>query len=133
MDSTLENIEVVIHIPAKQKTTGQQGKRVKRSQRYAKSIREGFKNPTRKRKFRCSHCGRYFRSLQEINMHYSAKGHPKKTRPPKKLKLGSDFPPEKVETAKAIINMLENPHLIRQIVQEHIKKKGLRWSLSGID
>lgn len=110
-------------------TEGKRLRNAKRRTGFTKSEILGNKNKSKKNRLRCKQCGRYFSSLKHLSTHYKVANHPREKKPPKKLSLDANFPPEKIETAKAILNLLENPYMIRELVQEHLKKKGLKYAL----
>lgn len=110
------------------------GRKKTRSSRGAskkpKRIVEGRRHKTKRAPLRCSQCGRYFETLGQINEHYSAVGHKRRVRPPKKVKMSKDYTQEDVEKIEALILLMKDPVRFREIVREAIIRKARRSEIA---
>lgn len=96
----------------RQKTSRRYGTGVRKGQRVPQAIYSGKKRPPRvERPKKCKVCGRWFKTLQELNLHYTARSDHIRKRPEKKvtsiaLKQFQDFTEEQRQFTLTLANIL---------------------------
>ena len=120
---------MVPNLRAKAKGSRPFGKPAKKLRRVSKRVREGTKRWSQKRPFRCQKCGKWFASLKEVNLHYSARTDHKRKTPRRRgavLKPFHEFSKEKQQKAIEIVNILDNPRKFQMEIQkkmdEYVKR-----------
>lgn len=95
--------------------------------RMPKRVTEGLANRSKKANLQCKVCGRYFDSLGNMNIHYSAAGHTREKHPPKSLKWKvNSVDPEKLQKAIAFLEILEDPVKFKEKLKESLQKAKAR-------
>ena len=103
-----------------------QKRKASKSGGKTKRILEGRQHKSKLAKLKCGVCGKYFETLGQVNKHYSAAGHKRKVKPPKRVKFSKDISQQELDQALAFIELLKNPMAFREKIREHLEKKQIR-------
>lgn len=107
-------------------------KRLGRTRKVPIAIKDGLKRrPRGTKSIQCKKCGRYFKNLPDLNVHYSvAKNHEKQKHPVKPrnfAKLIKAVDPSltesEVQEAATIYLALKHPEKLRQAIQEELARR----------
>lgn len=97
----------------------------------AKRIKEGRKHKTKNAGLQCAVCGRWFENLGQINAHYSAAGHKRKRKPPKKIKWSKEYSQNELEVVEALLELLKDPVAFREKTRAKIIESARRKGSYG--
>lgn len=104
--------------------------RPRRGAKVPRTIKDGLKRKP-KGGMQCKICGRYFKGLPELNVHYSVrKDHKKQVRPPRpksfarRLKsIDKTISDSDIETAAVIYLALKNPEELKKAIEDELRRR----------
>ena len=116
----------VIYMSGKSKSKRGKASSSRGKTKIPKKILEGRKNKTKIATLKCGKCGKWFEDLGQINQHYSAAGHKRDRKPPKKIRFAKDYTQSELELTEALIELLKDPLEWRRKVREKIIEQARR-------
>lgn len=118
---------------SKQKNrTSQYVKRLRRIGKVPTRIKEGLRRkPSKGQSFQCKECKRYFKSLSELNIHYSVRNDHHKTKHPEKSKsftkmvrkIEPDISQNDIESVAVIWLALKNPEKLQEEIRKELRRR----------
>lgn len=105
--------------------------RPRRSAKVPRTIKDGLKRKPSGGGLQCAQCGKYFKSLPELNVHYAVrKDHIKQKHPPKvksfarRLKsIDKTLSDSDIEEAAVVYLAMKNPEKLKEAIEDELRRR----------